>query len=474
MNLELLRRISDYEWIFPRNNNLLVDIHLYGNRPVVEQMDQAVLETLKLVASQPGIIDKVIALPNASFDHTFPSGIVYAFDQKEGSVLLSALNSGLNSGIRSITTNLILQDVDKRMKSVIGQLSEAIPMGKNTRGLTKPSSSEIQDLLTLGTKWAIKNHIEKGNLDELSYIENKGQIPDADPSLLTDEEIQIARQEFGSLGSQDHFLKIQYIDEIYDIERARNFGLFKNQIIFSLHTGTLSLGEMVLNRYKKLLSPLLSQNLLEKQKLSTLPFQHPEVQKMFQALSAVSNYAYANRQILAQHLISTFENIIRDIETHILYDTNIDSITQKEYVIGNQKKKLLIHRKGAVTNFSGSFGDLPQSHQTTGQPVLVDNGIGNPSYILAGTRNSMQMSFGSTISSSGRTLSTAEAKKRFSYEQIKNELKRNVFLQTGNPESVIENTQHAFKEPWKIVESTSKSGLSVRVARLHPLGILKG
>lgn len=476
MQLKYLHRVSDYEWLLPKQDKMNVDGVIIGSRSIIEGMDDNVYQQLKNVASLPGIVGKAIALPDAHSGYGFPIGCVAAFDKSDGIVSVGGVGFDINCGVRMVTTNLIYQDIEKKVESLMKAFFKAVPCGVGATGRLTLSKSEVIDVLEQGASWVIKKK-GYGKEDELDYIEDNGFIEGANPDYVSEEAIKRERNQLGTLGSGNHYLELQIVDEVFDIEKARVFGLFKNQVVVTFHTGSRGLGHQVGTDYLKVFANAQKKhgiNIKDKE-LLYVPAGSDEGKRFLGAVKAASNFAFANRQVISHYIHEVFNDVIKDVETNTMYDVGHNTIKEEVHKIGSARKQLLIHRKGSTRSFTGKLHDVNRPYKVSGQPVIVGGSMATASYVLAGRDEAAEKTFSSTVHGAGRVMSRTKAKGAKSFDELVKELaKKNIFLKAKNKDEVLEEGPHAYKDIEEVVTSISKSGLSQRVARLKPIGVMKG
>ncbi len=476
MDLNQLYRISDFEWSLPRTGNMNVDALIVGSENLITEMDPKLAQQITSIASLPGILDKLIVLPDAYVDSPFPHGMVAAFDPVEGMILPQAVGHDINCGMRTVTTNLIFQDIEKKGEGLTRELFKAIPSGEDSKGKQSFSIKEIGEIMEEGARWIIENR-GMGKDDDLENIEDGGEIIGASPDAIPQDIIKKYKSQLGTIGSGNHFVEIQIVDEVFDIERARVFGLFKNQVVVTFHTGSRGLGQDVIDHY----IPLFREE-MKRLKISTphrdltpLPVDNTVSQDFLKAMWATSNYAFANRQLISHAVHHVFNEVIKDVDTNVMYDLGHNMIKEEFHQIGTSKRKVLIHRRGATRNFPGKRPEISKTYRVTGQPVIVAGSMGQHSYVLAGSEESLIKSLGSGIQGAGRLLSEEKAMKKFKMEDINQSLKDfGVYLKTKNKDSITAEAPGAYKDIEEIIKSITKSHISLRVARLKPIGVIRG
>ncbi len=476
MLLKKLHRVSDYEWLIPRQDDMNVDGLIIGSQVLVESMDDMVYQQLKNVASLPGILDKAIVLPDAHSGYGFPIGCIAAFDRNDGIICMGGVGFDINCGVRMVTTNLIYQDIEKKVESLIKAFYKVIPCGLGSVSKINLSKKEIREILVEGARWVINNK-GMGKEEELDYMEEGGAMSGADPDYVSDEAVKREKNQLGTLGTGNHYVELQIVDEIFDIEKARVFGLFKNQVVVTFHTGSRGLGHQVGMDYLQIFANAARKyNISVKDReLLYVPVNSDEGKRFLGAVRAASNFAFANRQVISHYIHEVFNDVIKDVDTNTMYDIGHNTIKEETHKIGSSKKLVLIHRKGSTRNFSGKMQGLSKPYKVSGQPVIVGGSMGTASYVLVGKEESIDKTFASTVHGAGRAMSRSEAKKASDFEHLARDLSdKSIFLKTKSKDSALEEAPYAYKDIEEIIQSITKSGLSQRVARMKPIGVMKG
>lgn len=476
MDLSKLYQISDYEWSIPKFGDMNVDGYIIGSQKLVSDMDDGVYQQLVNAASLPGILYRVIALPDAHSGYGFPIGGTAAFDLSDGVVVPGAVGYDINCGVRVITTNLIYPDIEKKVESLIREMYKVIPSGVAEKGKVSLNKKELNSLLTEGARWVIENR-GLGKDDDLEYIEDGGVAREADPDFLSSEVLKREKNQLGTLGAGNHYLELQIVDEIFDIERARVFGLFKNQVVVTIHTGSRGLGHQIGTDYIKQFSRLHRKYNIHvpNRELGAAPFNSDEGKRYLGAMRCGINYAFANRQVIYSLINKVLNDVIKDVDTNIMYDLGHNTLKIETHKIGSTKRKVLVYRKGSTRNFSGIIQDVVKPYRISGQPVIAGGSMGNYSYVLAGTEESLNKTFGTSVHGAGRNLSRIQAKRHFDYNQMVKELEeKGVYLKSKSKSTATEEAPGAYKDIDEVIKSVNKSNISLRVARLKPIGVLKG
>lgn len=478
MELKRLKKINENEWEIPKQNEMNVPGKIFGSKKLILDMDDKVYEQVSNVATLPGIQKSSIAMPDAHWGYGFSIGGIGAFDLNSGVISVGGVGFDSGCGVRMLKTDLFLDDVKPKIKEIINKLFDVVPSGMGIRGKIMLSDREVHDVLTLGANWAVQQGY--GEKKDLKFIEDNGEIKNSNPKNVSELALKREKKQIGTLGSGNHYLEIQYVDEIFDKKAAKIFGLEENQIVVSVHCGSRALGHQIGTDYLKTLAEASRKyNIpIRERELVCAPINSDEGQKYFSAVCCALNYAYANRQIITNLIRDGFEKIFRNPKIETLYEISHNSAKIEEHSLnnnGNKKTKLLVHRKGATRAFGPNHKDIPQAYKTIGQPVIIGGSMGTESYLLHGTDYAMKNSFGSSCHGAGRAMSRTQAKKQENAQLLLQQLmKKGVYVKTRSISGLLEEKPEAYKNVSEVVQSTHDSGIALKVARVKPIGNIKG
>ncbi len=475
-----LERLDKYRWLIPKTGDMRVPGIIFSNRELIKNVrhDQS-LNQVANVATLPGIVRCSLAMPDIHWGYGFPIGGVAAFDLDEGIISPGGVGYDINCGCRLMTTLLEAAEIRPLMNRLIPALFRDIPSGVGSTGAIHLSRSAVGQVATQGALWAVKNGF--GTTEDLDRTEDRGTIEGADPSVLSDRAVKRGIDQLGTLGSGNHFLEIQTIDKIYDHKRAEVYGLFEGRITIFIHSGSRGFGHQICDDFLKEMS---SQSVQKKFKLPDrqLAFAYLKSslgQRYLAAMACAANYAWANRQILMHRTQEIICNTLaispRDLGMKLIYDV-CHNIAKKELHTVEQKKIMLcVHRKGATRALPPGHNLLPTTYRHAGQPVLIPGDMGTYSYVLAGAEGAMAHSFGSTCHGAGRVLSRSQAIKKGKGRSIRRELEHiGIFVQSRGQRTLKEEMPEAYKDVSQVVEAVHGAGLALKVARLRPIGVIKG
>ena len=443
------------------------------------RQDQS-LQQVANVAMLPGIVGSSLAMPDIHWGYGFPIGGVAAFDLNEGVVSPGGVGYDINCGVRLLRTDLSRPDIAGRIQELVDVLFGNIPSGVGSRRRDlKLKTATLHEVLRQGAAWAVKNGF--GDADDLQHIEAGGTISGAKPELVSEQALDRGRDQLGTLGSGNHFTEIGYVEEIYDESLARGLGIFPDQVTVIVHTGSRGLGHQVCEDFiSKLLRATAKYGFeLPDRQLCCAPVQSPEGQEYLGAMAAAANFAFANRQIITHWVRETLQKVLRlsprDLGLQLVYDVAHNIAKVETHQVNGKKQRLCVHRKGATRAFPPHHPEVPAAYQETGQPVLIPGDMGRYSYLLVGTQRALDETFGSTCHGAGRILSRHQALKAAKGRSIEQELaKKGIVVRGAGRGTVAEEIPEAYKDVEQVVKVVEGAGLSRKVARLHPLGVIKG
>jgi len=480
-----LERIGPGEWRLEPSGEMRVPGVVFADETTVEQLHAdeegssawSALRQVRNVASLPGIVAGSFALPDVHPGYGFPIGGVGAFDLDEGVAVVGGVGFDINCGVRTLTTTLAVEDVSPRAEAIARDLFETVPAGLGSKGKLRLSIAEIDHVLKDGAADAIRRGF--GVEDDLTFIEEGGRIEGADPACVS--ELAKKRQfgQVGTLGSGNHYVEVQYVEEILDESAARAYGLSRRQVVISIHTGSRALGHQIGQDYLKEMAAATSKYGLKvpERELVCAPIRSSEGKRYLAAVACGANCAFANRQAIA-HLVRA--SIARSCGVdgggiRTLYDIGHNNVKIEEHVVGSERRRLLVHRKGSTRAFGPGRSEAPEAYRNVGHPTLVGGTMGTSSYIMRGTDVGMQKAFGSGIHGAGRALSRKKAAKRYWGETVIADLARSgIALAAHSKRGVAEEAPGAYKDVDSVIAAAESSGINRAVARLRPIAVVKG
>lgn len=477
-----LEKISDYSWKVPKNGAMRVDGVVYASRKMLDDIsnDESLQQVIN-VATLPGIVKASLAMPDMHWGYGFPIGGVAAFDpENDGIVSPGGVGYDINCGVRLLRSNLVKDDVAGQIPGLTTALFSRIPTGVG-RGHKdfKLSKSDEKEILEKGSLWAVERGF--GSREDLEYVEANGRIDGADPSEISDRALERGKPQSGTVGSGNHFIEVGYVSEIFDENAAEAFGLHKDQITVQIHTGSRGLGHQVCSDFINVMlraSQKYGIKLPDKQ-LCCAPIKSEEGQRYLAAMACAANFAFANRHMLMHGVREIFEEYFhlspRDLGLGLVYDVAHNIAKFETFNVDGKKKKLLVHRKGATRSYPAGHADVPSRYRGVGQPVLIPGDMGRYSYVLVGQPDAMEKTFGSTCHGAGRLMSRHAVKKHCRGRNIASELKqKGICILGASLETIVEEAPEAYKDVAEVVDVVHNAGLAKKVAKLVPLGVIKG
>ena len=473
-----LRKIDEYRWEIERRGSMKVPGRIFASDTLIRDIihDRAP-EQVANVGCLPGIVGFSLAMPDIHWGYGFPIGGVAAFDYSEGVVSPGGVGYDINCGVRLMRTDLERDTVASRIKDLISRLYSTIPSGVGASGSVKLSKRSEGRVLEMGARWAVENGY--GIPDDIENIEENGCMSGADPSMVSHRARERGRPQLGTLGSGNHFIEIGYVDSVYDDAAAEAMGIAEGSVTVSIHSGSRGLGYQVCDDSIGTMVKAAARYgiQLPDRQLCCAPIQSEEGQGYLKAMFAAVNYAFANRQIMAHGVRSVFNTVFGASSANLrtVYEVahNIAKIEEHDYE--GEQRTLCVHRKGATRAFPPGSPHIPVRYRHVGQPVLVPGDMGTNSFILAGRHAAMKETFGSACHGAGRVLSRKRAVKQSRGRSIPDELaKMGVYVIAAGRRTLQEEMPEAYKNVSDVVEAVTGAGLCIKVARLKPLGCLKG
>lgn len=473
---ENLKKRSDIQWYIEPHGKMNVPVIVFADRKIIEAMDQKVWNQAMNVAALPGIVKASYVMPDAHCGYGFPIGGVAAFDPEKGGIVSAGgVGFDISCGVRTITTGLTAKQIEPAKKTLAELLARKIPAGVGSKGKINLNNKEIDKMLTGGARWAVEKGY--GTLQDLSHIEENGTSSGADPTCVSDYAKQRQQKQVGTLGSGNHYMEIQIIDEVYDSDIAETFGLYKDQVVISIHCGSRGLGHQIGTDYLKIMTNAAKSYNLEipERELASAPLNSSVGKDYLAAMRAGINCALANRQVLTHLLRQAFAEVFPNAQLKLLYDVSHNTCKQETHTVNGKQKRLFVHRKGATRAFGPGHPDLPPIFQATGQPVIIGGSMGTASYILVGTKEGMLLAFGSSCHGAGRTMSRHQAKKNWQGKDVVNSLRnKGILIRSPSFRGVAEEAPGAYKDVNSVVDVAHKANLSKKIAKLLPIVCIKG
>jgi tRNA-splicing ligase RtcB len=478
-----LEKIDDFRYKIPRSykTGMRTDGLIYASEKMLSQItaDQAP-EQVANVATLPGIVGCAMAMPDIHWGYGFPIGGVAAFEIEKGIISPGGVGYDINCGVRLLRTDLTDDDIKDKIKTLVRAIFENVPSGVGSTGKIRIDEREVKDVLTNGAQWALKKGY--GWKEDIEHIEAHGALPGANPDKVSKRALQRGRPQLGTLGAGNHFLEIQVVEDIYDREAAKVMGIDDvGQITVMIHTGSRGLGYQVCDDNVKILGRTTQKYGIQvpDRQLACAPITSPEGKSYFEQMACAANYAWANRQCIMHWVRESFEKVLgkkaEEIGMDLIYDVAHNIAKFEKHRVGEQTIELCVHRKGATRAFPPEHDEVPSKYRSIGQPVLIPGDMGTHSYLLLGTDLAMKETFGSTCHGAGRVMSRTKALEKTRGRSIDKELaQKGIFVLSASNEVLREEMPDAYKDIDVVVNAVHQAGISRKVARMRPLGVVKG
>jgi tRNA-splicing ligase RtcB len=442
---------------------------------LLEMVEPGTVDQVANVATLSGIVKYSMAMPDAHLGYGFPIGGVAAFREDTGVISPGGVGFDINCGVRLLRSNLEAKEVQPLISTLVDNLFEAVPSGLGSTGRLHATDQQLTDAFVSGAKWAVEEGY--GVKDDLVHCEENGSMKGADPSQVSAKARKRGRPQLGTIGSGNHFLEIQRVEEIFDEEKARRFGLFKGQITVMIHCGSRGAGHQICTDHLEVLSRAVHKYCIDipDKQLACAPIGTPEANSYFGAMVCAANYAWANRHIIAHWTREVFEKYFPGSKLDLIYDVAHNVAKIEEHEVDGKKERLYVHRKGATRAFGPSRAEVPEAYRDVGQPVLIPGSMGTPSYVLCGSDRALDLTFGSACHGAGRVMSRSQAIKTFAGKDIKAALnKEGIVVKVNNPKMLAEEAPQVYKPSSEVVDVVHNLGIATKVAKLVPLGVSKG
>ncbi len=471
---EQVKKIAENIYEIPKEGKMNVSCRVFASEKIMGKiMQDKTLEQIKNVAKLPGVVDAVYAMPDAHQGYGFPIGGVAAFDLDKGIVSPGGVGYDINCGVRLLISDISLKEFMIKRKEIMGELGKKIPSGVGTRSSLSLTNKEIEIVLRDGVKWAV----EKGfaTTDDLKHIEDNGCITGADASKVSQKAKGRGMNQLGSLGAGNHFLEVQVVEKIADDKIAKTFGIKKDMICVLIHSGSRGLGHQVASDYIKKMEEKYGFEKLPDRELACAPIKSELGKDYLAAMVGAANFGFVNRQLLTYRVREIFLKYFPNCKLKLVYDVAHNIAKIEEHIIDGKKQEVCVHRKGATRSFGPGRKEIPADYRKVGQPIFIPGSMGTYSYVLCGTSGAEKLTFGSTAHGAGRLLSRSYAMKNITAEHLKKELdEHDVILEAGSLKGAVEEAPEAYKDVNEVARVSHELGIGKIVARLKPLGVVKG
>ncbi len=471
MSIPGVEKEGKYIYRIKKTGNMKVDAIVLAD---YETIDEEPIEQLKNVATLPGIVKAAYAMPDIHWGYGFPIGGVAAFDLEDGIISPGGVGFDINCGVRMLVVDGNPDIVKKNLENLIKRIYENVPVGVGETSDLRFSKNDFKKIVEQGAKKVVE--MGYGTEEDLLRIEDSGVLEESDFSDVSEEAYERGKDELGTLGAGNHFIEIQLVEEVYDEEIASVFGIKKGDITILIHTGSRGFGHQIATDYIKYMRDNLKEhnkNLPDKQ-LINAPFKSEWGQAYYSAMNCAANYAFANRQIITHMIRKAFKSVV-GMNVRLVYDVAHNIAKVEEYEIDGRKRKVIVHRKGATRAFGPGNPALPEVFKKTGQPVIIPGSMGTASYILVGTKKAEEMTFGSTAHGAGRALGRREATRELTVNHVLKELEsKGIKIMAKSKKGIVEEAPEAYKNVDKVVQIVNELGISLKIAKCIPLGVVKG
>jgi tRNA-splicing ligase RtcB (3'-phosphate/5'-hydroxy nucleic acid ligase) len=475
-----LRKIGEYRWEIPVEQGMRVPGLIYASDRMIDSIrGENAAQQVANVAWLPGVVGCSMAMPDIHWGYGFPIGGVAAMDAEEGMISPGGVGYDINCGVRLVATGLGYQEVRHRVREMVAGLFRDVPCGVGKGGDLVLNHKQLGKVFREGAAWMVAKGY--GGEADLEHCEEGGRLDGADPSAISDRAYSRGRDQLGTLGSGNHFIEFQEVVEIYDSEAADTFGLSKGQFVLLIHSGSRGFGHQVcedsLNAMNRQVGQLDFE--LPDRQLACAPVNSDTGRRYIASMAAAANYGWANRQMLMHRAVESVQHTLRmapsTLKARLVYDVAHNIAKLETHTFQGKDRRLWVHRKGATRSFGPGRKEVPAAYRQVGQPVLVPGDMGTASYVLAGTEQAMKETFGSSAHGAGRVLSRKKAIRQGKGRSIADELERQgIFVMARGRHTLFEEMPEAYKDVNEVAEVVHRVGIARKVARMRPVGVVKG
>ncbi len=477
-----LNKIDENRWEIPMDESagMRTNAIIYASESMIGQVcsDNAPQQAAN-VACMPGIVGSSMAMPDIHWGYGFPIGGVAAVDGFAGSISPGGIGFDINCGVRLIKTDLTLDDIGGKKDALVDELYRNVPSGLGSKGLTHVGYKELDEILSRGSEWAVENGY--GWEDDLETTEEHGRMVDADSSLVSEKALKRGLPQLGSLGSGNHFLELDVVEDVFDEDVAKVYGLKEGTLTLTVHCGSRGCGHQIATDYLQEMERYIKRNSvsLPDRQLACAPLDSKLGDDYYKAMCCGANYAWANRQMITHWARESFEKVLGDsaesMGMKVVYDVAHNIAKKERHDVDRHHEDVLVHRKGATRAFAPGRAEIPLRYRDAGQPVIIPGDMSVGTYVLAGRRGSMEQTFGSSCHGAGRKMSRKEAVRSLAVDDVRRRMSESgIYLRDGSDEGVLEEAPDAYKDVDEVVEVVCRAGLTAKVAKLSPIGVIKG
>jgi tRNA-splicing ligase RtcB len=470
-----IKKIAENIYEIEKEGKMNVPVRIFASEKILEKIkEDKTLEQAKNMAMMPGVVSKIVVLPDAHQGYGACIGGVSAYNLTEGIVSPGQTGYDINCGVRLLTSNITKKDFMFKRSALLNELYKNIPAGVGEGSELKLTDADLKEVLNTGCQWALKR--EYASQEDIEKTEDSGCLEGADASKVSQKAKARGRSQLGTLGSGNHFLEIQEVDEIYDKETAKIFGIKeKEQIVVMIHSGSRGLGHQTASDYIQKMEKQYGFTHLPDRELACAKIDSPLGKDYLAAMAAAANFAFVNRQLMTFQTRKSFKKFFVKSKLNLVYDVAHNIAKFEENTINEKRLTLCVHRKGATRSFGPGRKELPDYYKKTGQPILLPGSMGTASYVLVGTKKAEETSFASTAHGAGRILSRSNATKNISQESLKKQMNsKDIIFKAGSMRGLIEEAPEAYKDIDEVAKVSHELGIGNLVARLKPLAVMKG
>lgn len=471
-------KISDWLWEIPKEarSDMLVPGRIYSDEKLLGEIEPEAINQVANVATLPGIVKYSLAMPDIHTGYGFVIGGVAATNLEVGVISPGGVGYDINCGMKLLKSNILVKDIESNIDKLAEEIQKEVPSGLGRGRKTKVAGPILDGILKEGAKKIAEQGY--GESDDLENCESGGSLDGADPSFVSEYAKNRGSDQIGTLGSGNHFLEIQGVDEVFDEKAAAVFGLFKDQVVIMIHTGSRGLGHQIATDYIKIMMQAMSKygiNLPDRE-LAACPISSEEGQRYFSAMACGANFAWANRQMIAHYVRKAWKSVLGkgSSELKVVYDVAHNIAKIETHKVDQKDMKLCVHRKGSTRAFPPGHPEVPEKYRNIGQPVLIPGSMGTSSYVLIGTEKSEE-SWNTVCHGAGRTMSRAAAMRNLSGQEVVRELnQKGIIVKSWGYRGIAEEAPVAYKDIDRVVNVVHNAGLAKKIARLKPLAVIKG
>lgn len=476
------RRIGRHLWELPQDfdQRMRVPVHVCADEVILEDAlrDLSIQQAVN-VASLPGVVGRVVVMPDVHEGYGMPIGGVMATAVPDGIVSPGAVGYDINCGVRLLASDLVKGQVEPVVQALAAAIDENCPSGVGSLGRFQLTDRELEEVMREGARWALRRGLAEP--EDIRRTEEEGCLKGADPSKVSVKARDRGCGQLGTVGAGNHFVEIGVVEAVFDTDVAERFGLFPDQVTVLIHCGSRGIGHQICTDYLQRFERVVRRYGIElpDRELMCAPLDSEEGRDYLAAMAAAANFAFCNRQVLAHQVRQAFVSVLRPLgaspRLRAVYDIAHNMGKMETHVFEGCERRVCVHRKGATRAWGPGTPGLPEEYRETGQPVLIPGSMGTASFVLAGTSEAMSRTFASACHGAGRVMSRAQAKREVRGERLKGDLEqRGIIVRAGSLAGLAEEAPVAYKDVERVVQTVHEAGIARKVARLRPLAVIKG